>query len=142
MPTEARVLRIGIAPREEIQARTMAIVRGEYRPGRDDPKVWFTSLESLAQVLSTRNQALLEMIARDKPASMRELADLSGRQTSNLSRTLSTLERYGLIRIEHAGGRRVPEALYDKIEVDLDIRGKPATPHSRPAAARRLEPAG
>jgi predicted transcriptional regulator len=119
----------------------MAIARGQYRPGRNDPKVWFTSLESLAQVLSTRNQLLLDLIARAKPASMRELAVLSGRQTSNLSRTLTTLERYGLIQIKHESGRRVPEALYDKIELDFNIGRNPATPHSRPATARRLEPA-
>jgi predicted transcriptional regulator len=134
-------LRIGIASREEIQARTMAIVRGQFRPGRNDPKVWFTSLESLAQVLSTKNQLLLELIARDKPASMRELAVLSGRQASNLSRTLTTLERYGLIQIKRDSGRRVPEALYDKIELHLDVGGNPATAHPRPATARRLEPA-
>jgi predicted transcriptional regulator len=83
---QARVLKIGIAPREQIQARTMAIARGECQPGKDDPKVWFTSMESLAQVLSTKNALLLELIARSKPTSMRELATLSGREPSNLSR--------------------------------------------------------
>ena len=119
----------------------MAIARGDYRPGPDDPKVWFTSLESLAQVLSTRNQVLLELIARSKPASMRELAALSGRQVSNLSRTLTTLERYGLISIKREGGRCIPEALYDRIELDLDLRGNVAPPHAHHATVQRLEPA-
>ncbi len=54
MKNDERVLKIGIASREEIQARTLAIVRGEIKVTPDDPKVWFTSLESLAQVLSTK----------------------------------------------------------------------------------------
>jgi hypothetical protein len=50
MKNDERVLKIGIASREEIQARTLAILRGEIKVTPDDPKVWFTSLESLAQL--------------------------------------------------------------------------------------------
>jgi predicted transcriptional regulator len=114
-----RILKIGIATREETRARTMAITRGEIRPTSDDPKVWFTSIESLAQVLSTKNRLLLEMIAKSQPASMAELARLSGRQPSNLSRTLSTMEKYGIVRIRQEGTRRIPEAIYDRIEVSV-----------------------
>jgi predicted transcriptional regulator len=54
MKNDERVLKIGIASREEIHTRTLAIVRGEIKVMPDDPKVWFTSLESLTQVLSTK----------------------------------------------------------------------------------------
>lgn len=122
MTTEARVLKIGIASREQIKARTMAIARGEYRPGPDEPKVWFTSIESLAQVLSTKNKMLLEMIARSRPASMRELAQISGRQVSNLSRTLHTMERYRLVNLRKGeGGAIAPEVTYDRISLDMDM---------------------
>src|SRR3990170_4724198 len=84
MKNQARVLRIGIASRKEMRARTIAIARGEYKPRPDDPKVWFSSLESLAQVLSSKNQLLLELIRRARPASIKELAGLSGREESNL----------------------------------------------------------
>lgn len=67
MTTELKVLQIGIASRQQMQARTMAIARGEYKPAADEPKVWFTSFDSLAQVLSTRNQHLLELIRRGGP---------------------------------------------------------------------------
>ena len=49
-----KTLRIGIAPYAEMKARTMAIARGELKPGRDDPKLWFTSIDSLARVLSDK----------------------------------------------------------------------------------------
>jgi predicted transcriptional regulator len=122
MTGDMRVLRIGIASREEMRARTIAIARGEYTPGPKEPKVWFTSIESLAQVLSTNNQLLLELIRRLRPASMRELAQLSGRAESNLSRTLHTMERYGLVRLhKREAGRIVPEVPYERFRVDLPI---------------------
>ena len=60
-------LRVGIAPYEHFKARTMAIARGQLRPAADDPKVWFTSIESFAKVLSDRNRALLALIAETNP---------------------------------------------------------------------------
>ena len=122
MSTQARVLRIGIASREEIMSRTMAIARGEYKVTQDEPKVWFTSIESLAQVVSTKNKLLLELIRQSKPASIRDLAMLSRRKPGNLSRTLHTMERYGLVKIRKGEkGRRIPEVHYDRIEFDYRI---------------------
>lgn len=122
MNTQARVLRIGIASREEIVARTMAIARGEYNGASDEPKVWFTSIESLAQVVSTKNKLLLGLIRQSKPASIKDLALLARRQPGNLSRTLHTMERYGLVKIRQGErGRRIPEVYYDRIEFDYRI---------------------
>jgi predicted transcriptional regulator len=122
MSTKARVLYIGIAPLAQMRARTIAIARGEYHPAKKDPKVWFTSIESLAQVLSTKNQLLLEMIRVSQPASMRQLADLSGRKESNLSRTLHTMERYGLVRLtKNNQGRMVPKVLYDALSLSVPL---------------------
>jgi predicted transcriptional regulator len=116
------VLRIGIASLDQIKGRMLAVVGGKAKRSPDEPKVWFTSLESLAQVLSTPNQLLLEMIRRAKPRSMAELAKLSGRAESNLSRTLHTMERYRLVRLRKAArGRIVPEVPYDRVALDLRI---------------------
>jgi len=121
MNAETRVLRIGIASRDEIRARTMAIVRGERKRDPHEPRVWFISIESLAQVLSSKNQLLLELIEKAKPASMSELAKLSGREESNLSRTLRTMERYGLVRLIRTDRRVVPEVPYDRVAFELPI---------------------
>src|SRR4051812_41095594 len=87
-----KTLKIGIASFEDYKARTLAVARGEYVPPADGPKIWFTSLESLAKVLSEKNRALLALIARTQPASLNELAEKSSRAKSNLSRTLKTME--------------------------------------------------
>jgi predicted transcriptional regulator len=136
----AKVLRIGIASRDQMRARTIAIARGELRPGPDDPKVWFTSLESLAQVLSSKNKLLLELIRRARPASVAELAKLSGREQSNLSRTLRTMERYRLVTLEKsASGTIVPSVPYDRVLCDFDLAvTQSAIPISFQAAQNEL----
>lgn len=120
--SQARTLRIGIAPYEQIKARTLAIARGLQKPDPNEPKVWFTSIESLAQVLSSRNKLLLQVIARSNPASITELAQLSGREKSNLSRTLKTMERYGLVALtKDARGRIVPRVTYKRLSLNVDL---------------------
>jgi predicted transcriptional regulator len=59
-----RTLRVGIASFEEMKARTLAIAKGEYKPAAGEPKVWFTSAESFAGILSDRNRALLRIITQ------------------------------------------------------------------------------
>ena len=122
-----KVLRIGIASRAEMRARTLAVARGELKPSPSDPKVWFTSLESLAQVLSSKNQLLLETIRRKQPGSLKELAELSGRAEGNLSRTLRTMARYGLVRLDKAEGRRIVAVVpWDRVALDLPLERKAA----------------
>lgn len=90
---------IGIATQEAIRARAIAIASGERKPKSNEPKIWFTSMRSLAEVLSDDNRALLELIREEKPESLSRLAKLSGRAPSNLSRTLKTMEGYGLVEL-------------------------------------------
>ena len=117
--SHVHILRVGIAPYEEIQERTLSIARGEYKPLPSDPKVWFSSMESLAQVLSTHNKLLLELIAQAKPQSMTELSQLSGRHKSNLSRTLRTMEHYGLVTLNRKkSGEIRPQVTFDHLRVD------------------------
>ncbi len=115
-------LKIGIASLEEMKARTMAIARGELKPKAGEPKVWFTSTESFAKVLSNRNRALLATIAATHPASLQELADATGRKPSNLSRTLKTMERYGFVNLQRGErGRIRPEVPYQSISLELSF---------------------
>lgn len=58
----------------------MAIARGRYRAAGIEPKVWFTSAESFARVLSDKNRALLGIIAAARPKSLKELAERTGRK--------------------------------------------------------------
>ena len=126
-----KTLKIGIASYDRMKARTMAIARGEYKPARGEPSVWFTSIESFAKILSQRNRELLGVIAREKPGSLTELAGFAGRSTSNLSRTLKTMARYGLVELkEGRHGRLIPRVPYDRVTLDVSL-----TPPRRVAGA-------
>ena len=82
-------LKVGIASYEKVKARTMRIARGEQRVASGEPKVWFTSTESFAKVLSAGNRELLRIIAERAPGSLDELAQMSGRAKSRISHALS-----------------------------------------------------
>jgi predicted transcriptional regulator len=115
-------LKVGIASYDEMKARTMAVARGERRIAPNEPKVWFASTESFAKVLSAGNRGLLRIIAERSPGSLDELSRLTGKAKSNLSRTLRTMEGYGLVRLERgARGRITPKVVYDRVELDLPL---------------------
>ncbi len=117
-----KTLKIGIASYEQMKARTMAIARGEYRAAPGEPKVWFTSIESVAKVLSAGNRQLLEVIAAQRPQSIDELAKLTGRKKSNLSRTLRTMEGYGIVQLERGErGRVAASVVHDRFTVDMSL---------------------
>lgn len=90
---------IGILPQELIRKRMLSIARGEYKPRPGEPRIWFTSMRSLAEVLSDENRALLKVIQEAQPQSIASLADLTGRKPGNLSRTLKTMSNYGFVEM-------------------------------------------
>ncbi len=110
-------LRIGIRSHDEAKARMLALASGQVRRDPDEPTVWVTSLASLAQVLNEDNQALLRLIGERQPNSLTELAALSGRALSNLSRTLSTMETYGLVEMVETGRAKAPRLTCDHVEI-------------------------
>jgi predicted transcriptional regulator len=119
-------LKVGIASYEDMKARTLEVARGERRVAPDEPKVWFTSTESFAKVLSAGNRALLRVIMEQVPESLDELARITGKAKSNLSRTLKTMAGYGLVRLDRgARGRIAPRVIHDRVELDLPLTGPP-----------------
>ena len=119
----ANTLKVGIASLKDYKERTLAIADGDVKPALGEPTIWLQSMESFAKVLSDRNRALFATIAETKPRSVNELAENTGRAPSNLSRTLKTMERYGLVLLEKGQGRtRVPRVPYSDIVLDVPLR--------------------
>ena len=112
-----KVIKIGVASQEKIRERMLAIAKGEIKTKSTDPKIWFTSMHSLAQVLSDENRALLEVIRTAKPASITELSGITGRKQGNLSRTLRTMSRYGLVKMEKQNRSMRPVANAERYEI-------------------------
>ena len=118
-------LRVGIASYGEMKAMTLAIARGQRKLAAHEPRIWFPSTESFARILSADNRDLLRVIAKQAPASLEELAQLTGRKKPNLSRTLKTMANYGLVKLERGPrGRIAAKVIHDRIELDLPLARK------------------
>lgn len=117
--------KIGVMPLNEFKKRTIDIARGKYKPRRNEPKIWFHSMKSLANVLSENNQELLRLIIDVKPKSIADLESLTGRKPNNLLRTLRVMEHYGFVALidskEKKPGRTplIPKVLYDTADIEL-----------------------
>jgi predicted transcriptional regulator len=103
-------MKIGIMSPSEMRARTIAIAKGEYVPRPSEPKIWFPSIESVAQLLNEDNREMLRAIESAQPASVAEAAKVVHRHAGNLSRTLKKLEQYGIVKMvavkkSHGSGR-------------------------------------
>lgn len=115
-------LKIGIMSLEDMQAYTIAIARGEHKRKRGEPKVWFTSIQSFARILSESNRDLLALIAEQKPGSLQELEDISGRKVASLSRTLKKMERYGIVSLKKGKQNRIkPHVEYSGFSLDMPL---------------------
>lgn len=83
-----------------------------------------TSPEAMVKLLSAENLGLLRLIVERKPVSMSQLALLSNRKESNLSRTLKRLHAAGIVDFEDGPGRaRVPRVTAQRVTLELDLVG-------------------
>ena len=103
-----KVIQVGIMSREQFQKRTIEIASGHYKPHKNEPKIWFSSIKSLSELLNENNMRLLKIISELKPESIKELSAIVNRKPSNLSRTLATMARYGIIEMKRNGKNSKP----------------------------------
>jgi predicted transcriptional regulator len=104
-----KTLRVGIASRTAIARCTRDAVAGRKRRTAADPDISFTSVESLAKVLSERSRELFALIAERRPASIDALAAASGRAKSNLSRAAAATGSAEPVGVKSTGRPLPPE---------------------------------
>jgi predicted transcriptional regulator len=98
------------------------IAKGTRRQKTDDPRVWFTSWEALARVLSKKNILLIEMIRDMQPNSVTELAKKVRRDKTNVLRSLNVLIEFEIVHFEEGeGGRKAPSLNYDDFVVQMHM---------------------
>lgn len=116
-------VRIGIMSEELIRIRLLAIAQGKYQPKKNEPKMWFTSINAISQLLRPENLELLRLIQSQKPESLTQLAELTGRAKSNLSNTLKNLSDKGFVRLEPSCSNSLkPVAIYTDFEIVTDLK--------------------
>jgi len=82
------------------------------------------SAEAMVKLLSPGNLAVLDAIGRHRPASMRELAALTGRKEASLSRTLKRFAQVGIVAFEDGPRRaRVPALVATRVHLEIDLTG-------------------
>nr|WP_205562725.1 MarR family transcriptional regulator [Pectobacterium aquaticum] len=89
-------------PEADGRRRCVVGIRGQSEDPAYPVDIWFDSLKSVANVLSIENQQLLKIIAEHEPKTITELAALTGRAVSNVSRTLKTLKKYDLVTLSRS----------------------------------------
>jgi predicted transcriptional regulator len=121
----------------EFSEWTKSVVR-DGKSARGVPKKWFdseetaaraatdqASAETMVKLLSAGNLAVLEAIRRHKPASLRELATLTGRKEASLSRTLKRFAELGIVSFQDGPHRtRVPELIARRVHLEIDLTGR------------------
>jgi predicted transcriptional regulator len=103
-----------------LEAEMRAVARGERGAPTDAAKPSFNSVEALIRLLTPENRRLLAVIRDKKPSSIADLAKLTGRAASNLTRTLGKLEAAGLVRMQGLDKRKMPVAMVKKLHVEID----------------------
>lgn len=92
----------------------------------------FETTDQLAQVFTPRAIDLLQAIADDEPASIREAARIVDRDIKQVSENLERLEAYGVVEFVEEGRAKRPIVPYDEIDIQLPLRGT-ADPDAAPA---------
>jgi len=130
-PTTYKVGSIG-----EFAAWTKRVVCDPDRV-HDHPKQWFdsdttaerarmdqVSAEAMVKLLSPDNLAMLDAINRHKPASVHELAALTGRTEGSLSRTLKRFAQAGIVSFaDGPRRRRAPCLIATRVHLEIDLTG-------------------
>ncbi|ENX18520.1 DNA (cytosine-5-)-methyltransferase [Acinetobacter sp. RIT592] len=96
-------------------------IKGQLGNANDPIDIWFDSIKSVASVLSEENRKLLKLISSESPKSITELSNLTGRAVSNLSRTMKTFEKYGLVSTKVNGKTITPIVKYDSFHISCGL---------------------
>ena len=87
-------------------------------PSRD------VSPEAMVKLLSPQNLRLLSILAKRRPQSVQELANLSGRKQASVSRTLKRLAQAGIVTMSRGRGRELrPELVATRVQLEIDLTG-------------------
>ena len=97
-----------------------AVARGKIKAPSDAAAQSFNSVEALVRLLTPGNRYLLSVIRDRKPQSIAELAKLTNRAASNLTRTLAKLEDAGFVEMKIENRRKVPTVGIGKILIEID----------------------
>ncbi|MCG9892739.1 MAG: MarR family transcriptional regulator [Thermosynechococcaceae cyanobacterium MS004] len=118
----------------EFMAWTKQVVQ-DPGAGQDVPKQWLDSsetaiqsmsseisAEAMVKLLSQENIAVLQAIGQQQPTSLKQLALMTNRKESNLSRTLKKFEQAGIISFSAGEGKaKSPHLIANRVRLEIDL---------------------
>jgi len=87
----------------------------------DTPMIVVTTKNDLNRVTRDTTIDLINAIAEQEPASIRETARLVDRSPIDVKKNLDELERIGLIRFEEEDGAKRPVVWYDSLNLEVPV---------------------
>ena len=97
-----------------------AVASGKHSAPKDAAGVSSDSVDSLLRLLTPKNRELLAIIRDRKPQSIADLAEMTGRKSPNVTRTLGKLEAVGFVRMKTVKRRKVPTASVRALRISID----------------------
>ena len=93
----------------------------------------FEDHAALTQFLGKLDLDLIRVISEHEPTSIRQTAELVGRDVKNVHGNLATLEALNVIEFVQEGRSKRPVVPYDDIEMSVSVQTKDETGESAPA---------
>lgn len=122
---EGNALKAKVESRRDFDERVLEAARkidkGEGLEIEEPFVVSLSSRDELFSVFREKNIELLETIAREEPASIRELARLVDRDIRVVHDALTEMEQLGIIRFIEEGRAKRPSVWYDEIDLEIEI---------------------
>ncbi|MCG3730199.1 HVO_A0114 family putative DNA-binding protein [Vibrio cincinnatiensis] len=109
--------KIGILSEELARKRMIRIAERKVTPEESYPLFLFESLAALSQLLSNENVELLNLMACEKPNSLDELAEISGRSIKDVTDAFEALSSKGFAYLDVRGMESRPIALFTTFEI-------------------------
>jgi predicted transcriptional regulator len=120
----------------QFMAWTKQVIR-DPKAAKNTPTRWFdsektaraalgheVSPEAMVKLLSPQNLRLLSILAKKRPQSVQELADLTGRAQASVSRTLKRLAQAGIVVMRRGKDRKLqPELVATRVQLEIDLTG-------------------
>lgn len=109
------------AARERLHRAEMGETSGEF-----EQNVRFVlnleEFDDIDRLMRSSNLRLIEAIVSERPASMRQLADIVDRDYREVHRNLEELESLGVIEFENDGNRKRPQLRQGTDNIDFSFR--------------------
>lgn len=96
----------------DLREEMRAVARGERKPS---PR----PAAPLLTALTVEAMEILELLIRERPATIAAIADRTGRAQPNVSRSLQRLAALGLVRLTRSGREVTPEPIASSLRIDF-----------------------